>query len=277
MIRKTVWVVFMLSLSLVLYTLISTRTQTGTDVIMGGETGAFIRADSVSFADVKTTPSPEPTVDIWPKLTQDDFSDKEELRLVNNKNLLASAFEPEVERIAITKYQMFSSKFISHLNDFLQLLIDQGYTPYIAASYRSYSWQSQLFNTKASQIAYEMSGGKNVDYTDPIYQDAAKQAESITMKAGASEHQLGLAVDILDRERTRLIYENMDQEFFAFVDAHCAEYGFIKRYPTRKMLLTGWDEPWHYRYVGQEVATFIMEQGISYEEFYAHYFPDFSY
>ena len=43
------------------------------------------------------------------------------------------------------------------------------------------------------------------------------------------------------------------------------------------LLLTGWDEPWHYRYVGKEVATFIMEQGICYEEFYAHYFPDFQY
>ena len=43
------------------------------------------------------------------------------------------------------------------------------------------------------------------------------------------------------------------------------------------LLLTGWDEPSHYRYVGKEVATFIMEQGICYEEFYAHYFPDFQY
>ena len=87
--------------------------------------------------------------------------------------------------------------------------------------------------------------------------------------------QLGLAVDLMDKNYSRLVYENMDQEMFAWLDAHCAEYGFIKRYPTRKLLLTGWDEPWHYRYVGVEAATFIMEHGICYEEFYAHYDPEF--
>ena len=111
----------------------------------------------------------------------------------------------------------------------------------------------------------------------PIYQEAAEKAKSITAPAGASEHQLGLCVDILDRNRQRLVYEDMNQELFKWLDEHCAEYGFIKRYPTRKLLLTGWDEPWHYRYVGREVATFIMEQGLCYEEFYAHYFPDFEY
>ena len=84
-------------------------------------------------------------------------------------------------------------------------------------------------------------------------------------------------MDILDRQRSRLVYENMDQEFFKYLDSICAQYGFIKRYPTRKLLLTGWDEPYHYRYVGVEAATFIMEHGICYEEFYAHYDPEFTF
>ena len=75
----------------------------------------------------------------------------------------------------------------------------------------------------------------------------------------------------------RLVYEDMNQKFYAWLDEHCAEYGFIKRYPTRKLLLTGWDEPWHYRYVGVEAATFIMENNLCFEEFYAHYVPDFEY
>ncbi len=63
----------------------------------------------------------------------------------------------------------------------------------------------------------------------------------------------------------------MNHDFYDWLDEHCAEYGFIKRYPTRKVLLTGWDEPWHYRYVGKEAAQFIMKNGICFEEFYAHY------
>ena len=108
-------------------------------------------------------------------------------------------------------------------------------------------------------------------------QKAAEEARKIVMEAGTSEHQLGLAVDLMDKNYSRLVYEDMDQEMFAWLDAHCAEYGFIKRYPTRKLLLTGWDEPWHYRYVGVEAAKYIMEHGICYEEFYKHYMPDFKY
>ena len=71
-------------------------------------------------------------------------------------------------------------------------------------------------------------------------------------------------------------YDAMDKEFFNYLDSICAKYGFIKRYPNTKLPLTGWNEPWHYRYVGVEAATFIMEHGICYEEFYAHYDPEFS-
>ena len=217
------------------------------------------------------------TEDIWPKLTTKDFEDNTYLQIVNNNNLLSSAYEPEVSKIERTRYMMYSTEYMPYLDAFLDAIEAAGLDYFIAGAYRSYSYQAHVYNSKASQIAYEMAGGKQVDYTDPIYQEAAEKAKSITAPAGASEHQLGLCVDILDRNRQRLVYEDMNQELFKWLDEHCAEYGFIKRYPTRKLLLTGWDEPWHYRYVGREVATFIMEQGLCYEEFYAHYFPDFEY
>ena len=132
-----------------------------------------------------------------------------------------------------------------------------------------------MYNAKSSSIAWDKY--QVTDYLDPQYQKAAAEAKKYVMYPGSSEHQLGLAVDIMDRQYKSLIYENMDQELFAWLDEHCAEYGFIKRYPTRKLLLTGWDEPWHYRYVGVEAAKYIMEHGICYEEFYKHYMPDFKY
>lgn len=112
---------------------------------------------------------------------------------------------------------------------------------------------------------------------DPDYQLAVEEARTITAFPGSSEHQLGLAVDLMDRQYSSWVYENMNQEFYAWLDEHCAEYGFIKRYPTKKLLLTGWDEPWHYRFVGKEAATFIMEHDLCYEEFYAHYHPEFTF
>ena len=268
----------MIGLCLVLYTIVVSRMESSTNVIFGGAEGAYVKSDSVTFVDMNATPTPEPTVDIWPQLTQSDFEANNYLRMVNNDNLISSAFEPDsIARISSTRYMMFDAEYLPYLDAFIEAINEAGFDVYVAGAYRSYSYQNELFNSKASQIAYEKAGGKDVDYTDPIYQEAVEEAKLITAFPGSSEHQLGLAVDLLDKNYSRMVYSEMNQEFFAWLDAHCAEYGFIKRYPTRKLLLTGWDEPWHYRYVGKEVATFIMEQGICYEEFYAHYFPDFQY
>lgn len=276
--KKIAWILCMAGLCLVLYTIVVSRMEGSTNVIFGGAEGAYVKSDSVTFMDMNATPTPEPTVDIWPKLTQADFEKNNYLRIVNTNNLLSSAYEPpSIARISSTRYMMFDAEYLPHLDAFIEAINEAGFDVYVAGAYRSYSYQNHLFNSKASQIAYEKAGGKQVDYTDPLYQEAVEEAKLITAFPGSSEHQLGLAVDLLDRNYSRMVYSEMNQEFFAWLDEHCAEYGFIKRYPTRKLLLTGWDEPWHYRYVGKEAATFIMEQGICYEEFYAHYFPDFQY
>ena len=186
---------------------------------------------------------------------------------------------PDVSEIQGTQYHMmFDSAALPHLEEMLQDLRDNGFGVYIGSAYRSYSYQKQLFDGKAYNIALEMGlEGKEI-WLLPEYQEAVARAKTITMEPGSSEHQLGLAVDLFDRHyNSPLVYENMNKKFYEYLDSICAKYGFIKRYPTRKLLLTGWDEPWHYRYVGVEAATFIMEQGICYEEFYKHYNPDFMY
>ena len=140
---------------------------------------------------------------------------------------------------------------------------EAGLPVFLSSGYRSYSEQAQNFTRVCNNNG--VSDGKD------------SNGHYITMPAGCSEHQSGLACDITDvyREIKNSEIENTDT--YKWLLEHCAEYGFIKRYPTRKLLLTGWDEPWHYRYVGKEVATFIMENGLCYEEFYGHYFPDFEY
>lgn len=272
--KKTLWIITMAFLCLVLYTIVVSRMNRQTNVIFGGIDGAYVSSDSVTFTDPNATAeTPEPTVNIWPDID----IDLDIYSVVNDDNLLSSAYAPDVTKIGITNYMYFRTDHVAELDAMLDDMIEAGFSPYVAGAYRTYSYQSKMFNTKASQIAYEKSGGKTVDYTEPIYQEAVEEAKKITMMPGASEHQLGLSVDLLDRQRSRMVYEDMDQDFFAWLDEHCWEYGFIKRYPTRKLLLTGWDEPWHYRYVGKDAAKFIMEQGICLEEFVAHYKPDFEY
>ena len=272
--KKVLWIISMVGLCLVLYTIIVSRMESGTSVIFGGSENTFVRTDSVNFTDLNATATPEPTVDIWPQFTTEDFENNTHLQIVNDDNLLSSAYKPEVSKIARTRYMMYSTEYMPYLDAFLDAIEEAGFEYFIGAAYRDYSFQQHMFNSKASQIAVGMGID---DYLDPNYQDAVEEARTIVAFPGASEHQLALAVDIYDKNRSRLVYSEMNQELYAWLDEHCAEYGFIKRYPTRKLLLTGWDEPWHYRYVGKEAATFIMEQGLCYEEFYAHYFPDFEY
>ena len=271
--KKTMWIITMLGLCLVLYTIVVSRMESSTNVIFGGAEDAFVRTDSMNFTDLSATETPEPTVDIWPKLTTDDFEKNHCLWMVRENSLLSSAYKPDIAKISRTRYMMYSTEYMDELDAFLDAIEDAGFEYFIGAAFREYSFQTHLFNSKASQIAYEM--GLSADYLDPKYQEAVEKAKTIVMYPGSSEHQLGVAIDIFDQNRSRLVYSEMNQELFAWLDEHCAEYGFIKRYPTRKLLLTGWDEPWHYRYVGKEVATFIMENGLCYEEFYGHYVPDF--
>ena len=273
--KKTMWIITMLGLCLVLYTIVVSRMESSTNVIFGGAEDAFVRTDSMNFTDLSATETPEPTVDIWPKLTTDDFEENHCLWMVRENSLLSSAYKPDIAKISRTRYMMYSTEYMDELDAFLDAIEDAGFEYFIGAAFREYSFQTHLFNSKASQIAYEM--GLSADYLDPKYQEAVEKAKTIVMYPGSSEHQLGVAIDIFDQNRSRLVYSEMNQELFAWLDEHCSEYGFIKRYPTRKLLLTGWDEPWHYRYVGKEVATFIMENGLCYEEFYGHYFPDFEY
>ena len=264
-------------LGLILYTVVASRVESRKDVIFGASSSGFIRSDSASFVDPATYITPEPTVDIWPDIdiTQPRFS------IVNDdgpEHLLSSLWEPDVAQIKGTT-EYFSVEALPYLEAMIQDLRDQGFGIYVGSGYRTYSYQKRLFDGKATQIAL----GLGVPYgdemfLDPLYQQAVEEAKTITAYPGSSEHQLGLAVDLFDKVYyPPLSYSTMNQRFFQYLDSICANYGFIKRYPTRKLLLTGWDEPWHYRYVGTDVAPFIMEQGLCYEEFYKHYVPDFQY
>ena len=261
--RKVLWLLTMAGLCIIIYTIVVSRMDSRTDVIFGGVDGAYVSSDKVNFVNPNAIATPEPTVNIWPDI---DIN-LPQYAIVNNDNLVSSAYEPEVGRIEITKYQQFEVSALPHINEMLADMIEAGFDPYIASSYRTYSYQNELFNSKASQIAY---GYGVTDYNDPLYQKAADEARKVTAFPGSSEHQLGLAVDILDKPRSRMVYEEMDQEFFAWLDENCAKYGFIKRHDGSKSLVTGQkDDVGQYRYVGYPHSYIMKEQDLCLEEYIA--------
>ena len=144
----------------------------------------------------------------------------------------------------------------------LQAMMDDaraaGLQPLICSSYRTWYAQERLYE---QEVQNWMDRGH-------IREEAMDRAAMWVARPGTSEHQTGLAVDIVDLSYQVLDEQQESTPVQRWLMAHCAEYGFILRYPADKSALTGISyEPWHYRYVGTEAAKEIMENGSCLEEY----------
>ena len=145
--------------------------------------------------------------------------------------------------------------------DLLRMLDDcraAGCKPVVCSSYRTQEMQEFLYNNKIQRLRDE----------GVAWYDAPEIAARSVAIPGTSEHQLGLAVDVIDEDYQLL---TRWQEYTAtqqWLMQNCHKYGFILRYPNGTTDITGIIyEPWHYRYVGAEVAAEITELGITFEEY----------
>ena len=98
--------------------------------------------------------------------------------------------------------------------------------------------------------------------------DAKEKAGTVVAVPGTSEHQLGLAVDLVSSEYVQLDEGAEKTDVYKWLVKHCHEYGFILRYEKDKQNLTGvtW-EPWHYRFVGRYHAKAMYDAGLCLEEY----------
>lgn len=129
-----------------------------------------------------------------------------------------------------------------------------GFNIIVDSGYRSYDYQQTIWNKFVKQIGLEMTE-KRVAYP------------------GASEHQSGLAFDvgyIIGGDYCDDV--NEDQEETKWLFKNCYKFGFILRYPKGKEKITGYQyEPWHYRFVGLDLAYKIHNENITLEEYYLNY------
>lgn len=135
---------------------------------------------------------------------------------------------------------------------------DAGLTPVICSAYRAQDFQETLYNNKVSEW---MDQGYGLE-------DAKAKAGRQVAVPGTSEHQLGLAVDIVDVSYQLLDTNQENTDVQKWLLENSWRYGFILRYPTDKTDITGIVyEPWHYRYVGKEYAKEIYEKGVCLEQY----------
>ncbi len=181
------------------------------------------------------------------------------LLLVNKQHPVPDNYEAELGNINTMKGVMqCDARIIDDLLSMLQAAKEDGVSLWICSPYRDYAYQEMLFDRKINKYM-------GMGYS---YMEAYMLASQVVTVPGASEHQLGLALDIVCNTYTALDAGFGDTEAGKWLYEHSREYGFILRYPKGKEYITGIDfEPWHFRYVGVEAATVIMDEGITLEEF----------
>lgn len=162
-------------------------------------------------------------------------------KLVNIKDWYAYPNAKEMDEEA---YYSFISMFNSAKEDNISIAINY--------SYRTYDDQDEIYNYYKSQYGS--------DYAD-----------GYAARAGHSEHQTGLVIDVLISKGYDKTNFDTSPEY-AWLQSNAHKYGYILRYPKDKEHITGYSyESWHYRYVGVDVATYIYEHNITFDEYYAYF------
>lgn len=190
-------------------------------------------------------PEPEPAVPADWKLT-----------LVSPEHPLSEDYAVTLTRLK--NGQAVDERCYPALQEMMDACRAEGLEPLICSSYRTWEKQTRLFENKVARFA---AGGLSPEA-------AQTEAARVVAVPGTSEHQLGLAVDIVDSAYQLLDDAQADTPVQQWLMAHAWEYGFVLRYPRDKEDVTGivW-EPWHYRYVGKEAAEEMTAQQLCLEEY----------
>lgn len=159
--------------------------------------------------------------------------------LVNKTYGLPSDYYPDVDPVAKQKVEQMIKAASDEINK--EIIAFSGF--------RSYNYQKKLYNSS-------------------VETDGEEYAQRYSAKPGHSEHQTGLAFDLGGQMKYWLEPEFADTEESIWLAENAHRFGFILRYPENKESITGYAyEPWHFRYVGEDHAKKIYEEGITLEEY----------
>lgn len=184
--------------------------------------------------------------------SSDDAGDWQ-LILVNGQTKISDSFGVELETIQSVQVD---ERIISDLQAMIEAAEAEGVTLTLSSGYRCKERQAMLFENAAQE---NRSLGMN-----PVM--AEEVAEQSVARAGHSEHETGLAVDLNGVQETFA-----DTEAYRWLQRHAYEYGFVLRYPEGKEEITGIRfEPWHFRYVGKEHARKMRLLNLCLEEYISY-------
>ena len=190
------------------------------------------------------------------KTISDTDMSKGNLILVNKYYKLSSDYIPDDLTTISLSYAYDNNRVTKETNDaFINMASrakEDGITLIANSSFRDYEKQESIYK--------DFYYSKGIDYADKY-----------AARAGHSEHQTGLSIDIFTNGSSNT--DNFDSsDAFIWLSKNAHKYGFILRYPKEKEYLTGYSyESWHYRYLGVDTATKVYESKLTYDEYYAYY------
>lgn len=172
--------------------------------------------------------------------------------LVNKYHKLDENYEPSDLTIIDSKYASGTQKLRKEAQiKFEEMASDmakENLKIYAGSTYRSYTYQKGLYDRY-------------------VKKDGFAAAETYSARSGYSEHQLGLAVDIVNGKWDYLSENDKEYDYLV---KNSYKYGFILRYPRGSEYVTGYMfEDWHFRYLGIELATKVFNSGLTYDEYIA--------
>lgn len=174
--------------------------------------------------------------------------------LVNKNNLLKEDYVPEnLVEIHEPTGEKIDKTYINRLNktayEFFKIMqkeaLNQGYEIFIDSSYRTYEYQKIVFENNVEEHGIE-------------------HAKKYVAPPGGSEHQTGLAFDVIARRNGTMIEKSSDEDpELIWMKENAYKFGYILRYPKDKEQITGFNyERWHYRFVGPEISIYMKENNI---------------
>jgi len=182
--------------------------------------------------------------------------DKDLQILVNKHYHVDGEYEPD-DLVKISNWysygddQMMREEAYNEFKSLFNAAKDADIKIIINSSYRSYADQEETYNEYLNRYGLETT-------------------EALAAHPGNSEHQTGLAIDVTTPGYNTKTFD--ESEAFTWLTNNAYKYGYILRYPKDKEYLTGFDyESWHYRYVGKEIAQYIHDNNITYDEYYAYF------
>lgn len=188
------------------------------------------------------------------------------LLLVNDWNAMQEGYDEAITMKTVeTKYAKVNGnqRVDARMYDALVAMLEAGkaYNIGVQSSYRPYSHQKRLYWAQVEK--------QKGNYSDPV--ELQSKAGEVVKRPGYSEHNTGLAVDLYGSGDTSLSPSFANTAAYKWLMEHCADYGFILRFPKGKESITGVIyEAWHFRYVGDpQIAHAIMDNGLCLEEYLA--------